>query len=93
MGTKFLELKPLLDQKKNCQIKNHLKPRDFSLPGKLANKSHLKKTCNFFCVTVTSIPSKPVASEVYTASPQITQKILITDTCHWLEPVTVILDF
>ena len=34
-----------------------------------------------------------VAPGIYTAFPQITQKILITDTCHWLEPITVILDF
>ena len=27
----------------------------------------------------------------YTAFPQITQKLLITDTCRWLEPITVIL--
>ena len=34
-----------------------------------------------------------VASGVYTTFLQITQKILITDTCHWLEPITVILGF
>ena len=31
--------------------------------------------------------------EVYTKFPQITQKILITGTFHWLELITVILDF
>ena len=46
------------------------------------------------CVTVTqSLPPNSIASGVYTAFPQITQKILITDTCHWLEPITVILGF
>ena len=36
---------------------------------------------------------KSVASGVYTAFPQITQKILITDTCHCLIPIPVILGF
>ena len=45
---------------------------------------------SFLRVTVTLLPPKSVASRVYTAFPQ---KILITDTCHWLEPITVILDF
>ena len=48
---------------------------------------------SFLRVTVTPLPPKSVASGVYTAFPQITQKILITDTCHWLEPITVILGF
>ena len=58
-----------------------------------ANKPHLKKHANFLWVTVTPLPPKSVASGVYTAFPQITQKILVTDTCHWQEPVTVILGF
>ena len=48
---------------------------------------------SFLRVTVTSLPPKSVASGVYTTFPQITHKILITDTCHWLEPITVILGF
>ena len=48
---------------------------------------------SFLCVTVTRPSPKSVASGVYTAIPQITQKILITDTCQWLEPITVILGF
>ena len=47
----------------------------------------------FLRVTANPLPPKSVASGVYTAFPQITQKILITDTCHWLEPITVILGF
>ena len=45
------------------------------------------------CVTAIPLPANSVASGVYTAFPQITQKILITNTCHWLEPITVILGF
>ena len=88
--TKVLELKHLLDQKKNRQMKNTLKLRYFSLLWKLANiiKSHYKKREIFF---VTPLP--PNASGVYTAFSEITQKILITNTCHWLEPITVILGF
>ena len=48
---------------------------------------------SFLWVTITFLSQKSVASGVYTTFPQITQKILITDTCHWLEPITVILDF
>ena len=48
---------------------------------------------SFLRVTVTPLPPKSVASGVYTAFAQITQKILFTDTCHWLEPITVILSF
>ena len=45
------------------------------------------------CVTVTPLPPKSVVSLVYTAFPQINQKILIADTCQWLELVAVILGF
>ena len=45
----------------------------------------------FLCVTVTPLHPKSVSLGVYTAFPQITQKLLITDTCRWLEPITVIL--
>ena len=47
---------------------------------------------SFLCVTVTRPSPKSVASGVYTAIPQITQKI-ITDSCHWLLLITVILGF
>ena len=57
-------------------------------------KTYLKKMRTLFLrVTVTPLSSKSVASGIYTAFPQITQKTLITDTCHWLEPITVILGF
>ena len=57
-------------------------------------KTHFKNNVqSFLRVTVTPLPPKSVSSGVYTAFPQVTQKILITDTCHWLEPITVILGF
>ena len=63
-------------------MKNHPKPRDFSLLWRLANK-------------IPPNPSHPtpksVASVAYTIFPQITQKTLITDTSHWLQPITEIL--
>ena len=44
------------------------------------------------CVTIT--PSRQtVTSGVYTAFPKITQKMLVTNICHWLEPIIVILGF
>ena len=48
-------------------------------------KTHLKKKNmqSFLCDTVTLLPPNSVASGVYTAFPQITQKILITNTCHY----------
>ena len=48
MGTKLIELRHSFLDQKSCQIKNHLKPRGFSLLWKLANKSHLKKHAIFF---------------------------------------------
>ena len=57
-------------------------------------KTHLKKNVqSFLRVTVTLLPPKSVASGVSIAFPQITLKILIIGTCHWLEPINVILGF
>ena len=59
-------------------------------------KPTLKKNVqSFLRVTITPLLPRSVASGVYTIFPQITQKILITDTwtCHWLEPITVILGY
>ena len=72
-------------------MKNHLKSRNFRLLWKLANiVTHLKKMCDLFFFH--SFP-RSVTSRVYTTFPQLTQKILITDTCSWLEVITVIVDF
>ena len=56
-------------------------------------KPTLKKRAIFFPCKRNFLSSKSVASRVYTAFPQITQKILITDTCHCLVPITVIPGF
>ena len=69
-------------------MKSRPKPRDFSLLWKLVNNIQ-----SFLRVTVTSFPLKSVASGVYTAFPQITQKILTIDTCDWLVPITVFLGY
>ena len=47
---------------------------------------------SFLCVTEPPFPNS-VPLELYTAFAQITQKIIITATCHWLEPITIILGF
>ena len=47
----------------------------------------------FLCVTVNPFPPTQSAARVYTTFPQITLKILITNNCHWPEPITVILSF
>ena len=70
-------------------MKNHLKPRDFTLLWNLTNKNP-----PFLCVTIPHPhppPTISIASGVYTAFPQITQKILIKGTWHWLEAITIIL--
>ena len=71
-------------------MKNHTKPRDFSLLWKTCFK---KKVQSFLRVTLTPLFPKSVVSGVYTTFPQKTQKSLITDSCHWLESLTVILGF
>ena len=94
-GNKITWTETFVGPKKTCQMKNHLKPKDFSLLWKLANKypPYKKNVQSFLNVTVTPLFSNSIASGVYTVILQITQKILITDTCHWLEPITVILGF
>ena len=85
--TKLLELKHWLDKK----IRQMKKSKDFSLLWKLANKN----LAIFFVWSVTTLSCLPnsAASGVFIAFPQITEKILITNTCHWLEPITIILGF
>ena len=92
-GNKITWTETFVGPKKTCQMKNHFKPKDFSLLWKLANKypPYKKNVQSFLCVTVTPLFSNSIASGVYTVILQITQKILITDTCHWLEPIPVIL--
>ena len=51
-------------------------------------KTHIKNSAIFFVCNRNPLRPKSVASGVYTAFPQITEKILITDTCYWLEPIT-----
>ena len=75
-------------------MKNHLNEGTSACYEILPIKTHLKKNVqSFLCVTVTRLLPKSVASGVSTAFPQITLKILIIGTCHWLEPINVILGF
>ena len=79
-GNKITWTETFVRLKEFAKMKSHLKPRDFSPLWKLTNtETYLKKTCNLV---------KPHFFLVYTTFPQITQK----DTCHWLEPITVILE-
>ena len=101
-GNKISWTEPFIRSKKFAKWKTTLNRGALVCYENLPIKTHLKKRPLFFVCHRNLTPSPPppappkkktVASGVYTAFPQITQKILITDTCHLLEPITVILGF
>ena len=94
-GNKITWTETFVRSKKFAKWKTTLNRGTLACYENFPIKTHLKKKNmqSFLCDTVTLLPPDSVASGVYTAFPQITQKILITNTCHWLEPITVILGF
>ena len=93
-GNKISWTETFVRSRKIAKWKTTLNRETSACYENLPIKTYLKKMRNLFLrVTVTPLSSKSVASGIYTAFPQITQKTLITDTCHWLEPITVILGF
>ena len=93
-GSKITWTETFVRSKKFVKWKTTLNQGTLAYYENLPIKTHFKSNMqSFLHVTVTPLPPKSVSSGVYTAFPQVTQKILITDTCQWLEPITVILGF
>ena len=93
-GNKITWTETFVRSKKLVKWKTSLNRGTLVCSENLPIKIHFKNNVqSFLRVTKTPLPPKSVSSEVYTAFPQITQKIVITDTCHWLVPITVILGF
>ena len=92
-GNKITWIETCLDQK-NAKWKTTSNQGTLACYEDLPIITHLKILCNLFCVwSKHPFPTKSVASGVYTTFPQITQKILTTDTYSWLETIIVILGF
>ena len=92
-GSKIMGTETFVKSKKFTKWKTTLNWGTVVCYENLPIKTLFKNMQSFFAVTVTLLPPKSVTWGVYTTFPQITQKILITDTCHWLELITVILGF
>ena len=93
-GNKITWTETFVRSKKLTKWKTTLNRRTLACYENLPINTHLiKKHAIFLVCNCNPLPLNSIASGVYTAFLQITQKILITDTCHWLEPITVILGF
>ena len=93
-GNKIAWTETFVKSKKFAKWKTTLNGGTLACSENLPTKNHLKKKLAiFFVCNQTPPPSPPpsVPSGVCTAFPQINQKLLITNTCHWLESITVIL--
>ena len=84
-GNKITWTETFVRSKKFAKWKTTLNRGTLACYENFPIKTHLKKKNmqSFLCDTVTLLPPDSVASGVYTAFPQITQKILITNTCHY----------
>ena len=81
-GNKITWTETFVRSEKFAKWKTTLNQGTLACHENLPIKTHFKNNVQSF-----------LYSGVCTAFPQVTQKILITDTCHPLEPVTVILGF
>ena len=94
-GNKIIWAETFVRSKKFAKWKTTLNRRALACYENLPIKTHLKKNVQSFVCVIITPPSSQISHfrSLHHLFSNNNSEILMTDTCHWLKPITVILGF